>query len=276
MGEIHRKARDEEINLVKKLNKLGTRILKNLFSIEEDIPYIYAVHAEVSRKSNIHSKPVRPKADVFLVASRQKLKLSDFYLSDREIEGRSGINPIAFTGISVKFAVSKSYTIVKMSPDTLEKLKIGRELGAAASLYDKKMEDFKKNKQVLDGWGVKVTQLENFLKQIGILDLNEKLDLFNQTLLKKIKRSASKKIKQMINDSEDLKQKLFWGIGIFPEPYSARYFYYRGRLAKVESVFFDFSVTTGSGRSKGDFTLVLKPSGKVQLGEYKELENFTS
>jgi hypothetical protein len=171
------------------------------------------------------------------------------------------LKPIPYTGISVKLAISKSYTIIKMAPGSFEKLIGNRILGAAASIYDKNPEDFKKNIQVLSCWKVTIDQLNKWMEQHNIIKSNETVDLLNHSLLKKIKNKAIQEIKYKIHSNQTLKFKLFWGTGIFPEPFSASYFYYKEKLAKVEDIDMDFTITTGSGRSKGICTLVLKPKG---------------
>ena len=61
----------------------------------------------------------------------------------------------------------------------------------------------------------------------------------------------------MIDNSLELQQKIFNGYPIYDEPYSAWYLFAHGKLEKL--TYIPFTVTTGSGRSHGDYTIVLKP-----------------
>ena len=65
------------------------------------------------------------------------------------------------------------------------------------------------------------------------------------------------KIKQLIENSPELQKKIFNGIGLYEEPYTAFYFYHGEDISKLTTI--PFNVTTGSGRSKGDYTIVFKP-----------------
>ena len=61
----------------------------------------------------------------------------------------------------------------------------------------------------------------------------------------------------MILDNNLLSDFIFKGIGNFDEPYTATYLYEHGELK--ENYYIPFKITTGSGRSRGDYTIVLKP-----------------
>lgn len=50
---------------------------------------------------------------------------------------------------------------------------------------------------------------------------------------------------------------MFNGIGNFEEPFTVHYLYENGELK--DDCFIPFKPTTGSGRSKGTFTIVIKP-----------------
>jgi hypothetical protein len=64
----------------------------------------------------------------------------------------------------------------------------------------------------------------------------------------------------MIKENKNLQEKIFNGIGLYEEPYTAFYFYHGNEIEKLTTI--PFSVTTGSGRSNGKYTIVLKPQRK--------------
>ena len=79
----------------------------------------------------------------------------------------------------------------------------------------------------------------------------------NQDICKDIKNYSCIKIKKMIDESRDLQMKIFNGITLYEEPYTAFYFYHGDKIVELTTI--PFNVTTGSGRSHGDYTIVLKP-----------------
>ena len=79
----------------------------------------------------------------------------------------------------------------------------------------------------------------------------------NQDICKDIKIYACIEIKNLIENDKDLQKKIFNGITLYEEPYTAIYFYHGNKIEGLTTI--PFNVTTGSGRSHGDYTIVLKP-----------------
>jgi hypothetical protein len=65
----------------------------------------------------------------------------------------------------------------------------------------------------------------------------------------------------IISTSPELQQKIFNGITLYDEPYTAFYFYHGNDIKEL--TYIPFTVTTGSGRSRGDYTIVLKPISNI-------------
>ena len=65
------------------------------------------------------------------------------------------------------------------------------------------------------------------------------------------------KIGEIINNNKEISDFMFNGIGNFEEPFTVHYLYENGELK--DNCFIPFKPTTGSGRSKGTFTIVIKP-----------------
>jgi len=78
-----------------------------------------------------------------------------------------------------------------------------------------------------------------------------------QENLKQIKSFSNKEIAKIINTNKSISNFIFFGIGNFEEPFTAYWLFEYGEF-KANYVI-PFTVTTGSGRSKGVYTLVLKP-----------------
>ena len=122
------------------------------------------------------------------------------------------------------------------------------ELGAGASIFCKRDEELTKNDFVLKGWKTDWHEFCSFFK------IHNRPD---KQILQKIKKESTKKIYKIIDNNKNVSDFVFRGIGNFDEPFTATWFYEKGTLKKAGKI--PFTVTTGSGRSHGDFTIVVKP-----------------
>ena len=78
--------------------------------------------------------------------------------------------------------------------------------------------------------------------------------------LKFIKTECIEKIKNMVFENNNIWNIVYSGKGVFEDPFFASYFYQGNKItsiSKLESS--KISVTNGSGRSRGDYTVVFKP-----------------
>src|SRR3989339_437431 len=112
---------------------------------------------------------------------------------------------------------------------------------------DISLEELEKNKSVLRGWKTNEQEILSFFKEENL----------NLDSCKRIKTKSNQNIFEMINTIKKISDFVFKGTGNFEEPFLANWFYERGNLSKSEKI--PFIITTGSGRSKGVFTLVVKP-----------------
>lgn len=245
----------EEVRIVKEINsrtKLGVLIL-NTMGIESNED-IYALQVTRMIYGEIQKQKVKPKSDIYLfngVYTNSELEVKNYYFSDLDIE-----DFIVNTGISVKLSDSKKYQILKINPATFEKLFQSNVLAAGASIYCNSVNEFSKNTSVLSGWGVSINEFEIYFKDI----ISEDFSVSNADSkgeLKLIKKHSNNEIKNIIKNNQEILDYAFKGTGNFNEPYVAHWIYVSGKFQKLEP--YDFNVTTGSGRSKGDFTIVLKP-----------------
>ena len=149
---------------------------------------------------------------------------------------------------------SKKFQILKTGPNSFNGLFGSYELGAGASLYCQRENELPKNLQLITGWNTTVNQMTNYFQQYTKGDTNFYL---NKEICANIKNYSNKEIEHMIHTSSDLQKKIFNGIGLYEEPYTALFFYHGLEIHKLTTI--PFCVTTGSGRSKGEYTIVLKP-----------------
>ena len=77
----------------------------------------------------------------------------------------------------------------------------------------------------------------------------------------KVKRFSKEKVYGMITSNVDIIDHIFYGTNDFGEPYNATWLFTYGKLARMQSGVapVPFRVDQGSGRTKGDYTVVIKP-----------------
>ena len=75
--------------------------------------------------------------------------------------------------------------------------------------------------------------------------------------MSRIKSYSNKEIEKIIIQDKVVSDLIFKGIGNFEEPYTAHWIIENDELK--ENYYIPFTITTGSGRSKNIFTVVLKP-----------------
>ncbi|MBT3465440.1 hypothetical protein HN451_10700 [archaeon] len=242
----------QEIIYTKQLN-LKDKFWKNL-SFDKDTTY--AVHIISKKYGKINEAKIQPKADIILAKGNIQIDYlvkSNFYLNENDIK-KLNLTPIKESGISVKLPNSR-YTITKISPNTFIKIFGSNLLAAGASIYCNKVKDFDKNIDVLNGWSVSEKDFFNYFnKNIENLDLNS---LDEKEKLSLIKTFSNQKISDLTLESKTISDLIFKGIGNFEEPYTAHFIIENDEIKY--NYYIPFIITTGSGRSKGIFTIVFKP-----------------
>ena len=245
---------EEEINFVKLLNKKEDAKLWETLNLDSKTHY--AIHVIYHKFGKINQKKVKPKADVYIaegLVPQDILEENDYYLNEDDIE-TFNLVPIDGTGISVKLQNSKRYQITKLHPNTFNKIFGSYELGAGASIYCRKEKDLIKNDAVIEGWYSNTKSFIDFFKQAGI-DIKD--NIIDLETANEIKKYSNLKIEEIITNNKEISDFMFNGIGNFEEPFTVHYLYENGELK--DDCFIPFKPTTGSGRSKGTFTIVIKP-----------------
>ncbi len=251
---------EQEILFVKEFNKNKALPKFSLLLENKNLENTFMVRVTTNQPSTLSNKITKTRADCYLINCEDKLiqnilKTNNFYLDEGMLKNIK-YNFIEFSGISVKLEDSEKYQILKMGPSSFYKLFDSYELGAGASLFCKKNGELIKNKELLQGWNTTAEKMKNYFSFV-----NSENDFFNnKEICSKIKTYCNELITTKINNSEELQKKIFNGYPIYSEPYSAWYLYSNGQITKLSCI--PFMVTTGSGRSHGDYTIVLKPNKK--------------
>lgn len=250
--------KENEIELVRYFNKNKHEYAEYLSQFNIKIDNYFLIKVATNQFSLLSNKKVKTRADAYLIKLEEKnneiLEKFDYYI-DEKILSESNIkySKIPNSGISIKLSNSFNFQIIKFTPKSFFNLFSNYELGAGASLYCDNIEDLEKNYQIINSWNSNIDKMSEYFK-ILIKENNKfYLDL---DLCKKIKKYSNIQIKKLIIKNENLKSKIFNGIGIYQEPYTAHFIHFKDKIEKLD--FIDFYVTTGSGRSKGNYSISLK------------------
>lgn len=249
----------QEIEFVKSFNKdkhnSNFSILTS--NIDHDLTNVYMVRVTTNQFSKLSNKITKTRSDCYAIYSEDEqliniLQENDYYLNENNIQ-ELDYAIIGKSGVSVKMSDSDKYQILKTGPNSFNSLFGCYELGAGASLFCMKDNELVKNKELVVGWNTTLEKMKNYFN--FVTDANDLIS--NKNVCQKIKTFCNNKITEMIDGSLELQQKIFNGHPIYDEPYSAWYLFSHGKLEEL--TYIPFSVTTGSGRSHGDYTIVLKP-----------------
>jgi hypothetical protein len=253
----------EEKSLVAILNENLQHPIWSTLGIDSS-KHLYAIHVVTNVHSPYFGRTIKPKADVYIAEGNRVetsfLESRGFVIDEDDLVAL-GLTPVSNSGISVKLQDSTRFQILKASPDSFAQIFGSHELGAGASIYCKRPEEFPKNDALLQGWGTNKSDFVSFFldKVDGVSDLFVESTSIEKKLeiAAKLKKYASRQIAEMIKASAVISDYVFTGKGLYPEPYPATWIYEAGEFRKNGPM--DFAVTTGSGRSRGDYTIVIKP-----------------
>ncbi|MEJ7174088.1 hypothetical protein WL278_06940 [Staphylococcus caprae] len=250
----------EEFNISQIFNKNKNHKFWKVLKLSDNNENLYIVKVSKKVRSKLSNKKVLPKADAYVVEadlSKNYLLEREFNLSEDSIKEKE-YNIIDSTGISVKRVDSKRYTIAKFTINTFDTLlkeyENGKMLSLAVFLSTKNLKD---NNRIIEGMGLKVSDIEEYLHNKEII--NEKLDILSYSQIQHIKNCLNDKIRNIVEENSEIKKAIFSGEGLYEEPYPAHYIFKSGQL--TDEIYTNYSITRGSGLSKGKYTIIFKPKG---------------
>jgi hypothetical protein len=249
-----------EISFVKHFNLNKSKHLEFLAKFNFDFKHLWMCQVNSMQFSTLSTRKVYTRADAYLVFSNDK-RLENIVLNNKGYLGEDLLESssfsfvkVAYSGVSIKIQ-SSNFQIIKLNPKPFFEILGCFELGAGASLFVDNLSEMPKNNSVITGW---LTSIDNMNKFFNFLFEGKEVNYsFDQENCKKIKTYCNYEISRLINSSIDIQKKIFNGYSFYQEPYTAWYFSDNYTVSRLEKI--PFTVTTGSGRSKGEFTIVLKP-----------------
>lgn len=257
----------EEYNLVRELNMHHNisndswQVVSRLLKIDS-LDNIYAVRVTSHVKSNLSGKSVLPKSDIYLakIDLKDNFLIENNYVIDEEMFENELVNvdvcKVYGSGISCKIRSSRSFTYEKMTVDTFVKLFKEPALGCGMSLFVKNAEELALNENALNAWHISYDDFVAYWKSYIDIDGDSNI-IINQEICKSIKKKSDELMREIIDNDVYVRNAIFRGDGIFEEPYNATMIYSHGKL-DANSVD-TYKITTGSGRHKGKYTIIIKP-----------------
>lgn len=231
--------------------------LKSIHMNPDNVLLIRVTTNQLSRLSN---QRVKTRADAYAIEIVDPriydlLEENGFYLDEDILNGYDEYyRCVEKSGISIKRDNSENYTLIKLTPNSFNELFGTYVLGYGASIFCKNGSELHYNIPLLDGWHVTVEDLQDYFD--STLITKESL-VTSLEMCKNIKDECIKRIKTTIDGSLRLQSIIFNGKDIYDEPYSAFFFMQNNTIKTLGYI--PYAVTTGSGRSHGDYSLVLKP-----------------
>lgn len=255
----------EEFNLSKFMNKNKKHKFWKVFSkecnLEDNKENYYIVKVDGNKKSKLTDKKVKCKADDFIIKanlSKDYLLQCEYQITEEMLKNIESYEIIENSGISVKRADSKKYTIIKLTKNTFknafEKYIDGIEFIIAGLLVYTEKDKLSRNKKILEDLKIKEEDIKLFyLDKYGI----DGDGILDKGFVSEINKKVKVIVKEIIESNLDLKSSLFTGKGWFEDPYAIDFIFKNGEL--TPEVYTDYTISNGSGRSKGNYTIILKP-----------------
>lgn len=255
----------EEFNLSNFMNKNKKhkfwKVLSKECYLEDNKENYYIVKVDGNKESELTGKKVKCKADNFIIKanlSKDYLLQCEYQITEQVLEDMGEYEIVEGSGISVKRADSQRYTITKLTNNTFkiafEKYIEEVDFIIAALLVYTEKDKLQKNKKILQDLNIKEEDMKLFYSKQYEINGSGLLD---KEFINKINKKAKVIVKEAIENNPDLKASLFTGKGWFKNPYAIDFIFKNGEL--TPEIYTDYTISNGSGRSKGVYTIILKP-----------------
>lgn len=250
----------EEFDISNRFNKnKKSSIWKYLTEEIDDLENVFMVKISDRVLSHLSNKKVYPKADAYLIRAnitQDFLLQKEYELTENDLKDIN-YEIIKNSGISVKIDGSNNYTIQKLTHESFLKAFSGildntEFIFMGLLLYSNEKEK-NKNQMIIKKLNIDEEKFKIYFNE----KLDKQIDYDNINDLNEIRKFSQNYLKKQIMSNKKIYSSLFTGFDWFDEPYVAHYIYLNKVLNKNELS--DFSITTGSGRSKGQFSIEIKP-----------------
>lgn len=251
----------EEFDLTQTMNKnKDSSMWKTLLPDVPDYSNYYLVKVSSNQLSKLSEKKVKTKSDAYAVKvelPKSVLLQEEYVLEEADLFGYS-YEKVSDTGISIKMKNSKNYTYQKLTRNSF--CKAFSDLDdvefwlTSLLIYSSDKERYKNERIISDLGNTTESYLSKVSSIMGISTDNTDSSSFWNS----VRKAAQDKIREHINTNTELAENIFTGKHWFESPYHANFLYESGELKK--NLVTSFSITTGSGRSKGNYTIEITPT----------------
>lgn len=251
----------EEFDLTQTMNKnKDNSMWKTLLPNVKDYSDYYLVKVSSNQLSKLSGKKVKTKSDAYAIKAKLPknfLLRKEYVLEEADLSGYS-YEKVSDTGISIKMKNSKNYTYQKLTKNSFCKAFCDLdnvEFWLISLLIYSADKERYKNERIISDFGSTTEAYLNKVSSImGLSTDNTDCSSFWDS----VRKVAQAKIKEYINTNTELAENIFTGKHWFESPYHAIFLYESGQLKK--NIITSFSITTGSGRSSGKYTIEITPT----------------
>jgi len=251
----------EEFDLTQTMNKnKDNSMWKTLLPDVTDYTDYYLVKVSSNQLSKLSGKKVKTKSDAYAIKAQlpKTFLLQKEYVLEESDLSAYDYEPIPDTGISIKMKNSKNYTYQKLTRNSFckafENLDDVEFWLTSLLIYSADKERYK-NERIITDLGNTIEAYFNKVQTIMGITIDE-TDC--SSFWDSVRKAAQSKIREHINNNTELADNIFTGKHWFESPYHAIFLYEGGELKK--NIVTSFSITTGSGRSSGKYTIEITPA----------------
>lgn len=256
----------EEFSFSKMMNKNKNHkfweFLKSKLNLNND-KFYYIVKVEGQKYSKNAKKKVMCKSDNYIIETGYEidktfLLQNEYQLTESNLPNIPNYRIVHNSGISIKQKDSNKFTITKLTTNNFNSafdnyLKNIEYISAALVFYCTKNQ-VNRNYKIAEDLNIKESDFIEFINSKYGLNVNSLLDYTSLSLATK---STKELIIKTIENNKDLKDALFAGKGWFEQPYHINFIYSNGQL--TDQLYTPYKIDNGSGRSKGIYTIIIKP-----------------
>lgn len=256
----------EELNLSKLMNKnkrhkfWGEVEKKCIIGNRENY---YVVKVQGQKYSENAKCKTSCKSDNYIIKttnalSKDFLLEKEYQITEDMLKDVGDYEIVQNSGISVKRMDSKNYTITKMTVKTFklafEKYIEDIDYIIGGLVFYSSSKKLELNKTIAED--LNINQCD-FVKYFKIHHFATGVDFEDSEFMSSVTTISKKIVIKAIEENEELKKALFTGEGWFKSPYYIDFVLINGELSN--DVYMPYYIDNGSGRSKGNYTIILKP-----------------
>lgn len=251
----------EEYSISKLMNKNKQSQLWTTVGHRNDNQNMYLIKVAYNAYSILAQKKVKAKTDAYVVEINlddRVLLEKEYTLTEDDIADKT-YRVVPNTGISVKMKDSDSFTYEKLSLNSFVRMFDAyfvdpKMIFCGLTLYQED-KNIKINADIVKNLGYEVEEVEKeMLKHTD----NGSVSIYDKSDVKAFRTYCENKLRDVIENSQEIKEMIFTGKGCFEAPYFIDYIYKAGTLSK-NAIPNNYQITNGSGRSKGNYTIIFKP-----------------